>query len=249
MEQNDLKIREVEKAIAKVQGYLGADEGRLLYNLAKNCKGKGVIVEIGSWRGKSTIWLANGSKNGAGAKVYAIDPHIGSPEHQKEFGKVETFEDFKKNIEQAGISDFVVPLVKTSEEAAKQWSGEPIELLWIDGAHEYDMVKLDFDSWEPYLVEGGTIAFHDTGLRGSKDREGPKQFVEKYIFNSKHFRDIRFLETITFATKVNKNTVKERVKNRYTLYLKQIYQQLRWVFMNVPKPSFLKTLVNKVVKN
>jgi hypothetical protein len=59
-----MEIDEIKKLVFKINGWLTDKEGELLYNLAKNCTGKGVIVEIGSWKGKSTIWLGKGSKAG-----------------------------------------------------------------------------------------------------------------------------------------------------------------------------------------
>jgi len=159
---SEAEIEHVKEATDKVEGWLTDAQGEFLYNAAKNCQGRGVIVEIGSWKGKSTIWLAKGSKAGSNVKIYAIDPHTGSSGHKKKRGEVWTFEEFKQNIKRANVEDIVVPVVKTSEDAERDWDGKPIELLWIDGEHEYEMVKLDFDLWSPYLVEGGTIAFHDT---------------------------------------------------------------------------------------
>jgi len=152
-------IKEISK---NIPGWLSDAQGEFLYNTAKKCIGKGVIVEIGSWEGKSTVWLAKGSKAGSNAKIYAVDPHTGSSEHKKRYGVVWTFEEFKKNIKRANVEDIVVPIVKTSEDAARDWDEKPIELLWIDGSHEYEMVKLDFDLWFPYLIEEGIIAVHDT---------------------------------------------------------------------------------------
>lgn len=91
-----MNIEETKKFANKAEGWLTDKEGETLYSLAKNCKGNGVIVEIGSWKGKSTIWIANGSKSGNKVKIYAIDPHTGSPEQQKENEKIWTFEEFKK---------------------------------------------------------------------------------------------------------------------------------------------------------
>ncbi len=118
-------------------------EGKFLYTLAKKCKGSGVIVEIGSWKGRSTIYLAKGSKAGNSVRVYAIDPHTGSSEHKEKFGEVWTFDEFVKNIKSAGVDDIVTPIVKTSEEAAKEFD-RPVELIFIDGAHEYEFVKKRF---------------------------------------------------------------------------------------------------------
>ena len=212
-----MNIEETKKFADAVDGWLTNKEGETLYNLAKSCSGNGVIVEIGSWKGKSAIWLGNGSKNGDNVKIYAIDPHVGSPEQQKENEKIWTFEEFKKNIKNAGLDDVIAPLVKTSEEAAKNFN-KPVEFIFIDGAHEYEFVKLDFDLWFPKLLNGGTMAFHDT-----IGWEGPKKVVTDHIFKSKYFKNTHFVDGITFAQKVKHNTLKDRIKNRYVLLLKNMY--------------------------
>jgi predicted O-methyltransferase YrrM len=145
----EMNLKDIETQTAAIDGWLSKKEGRLLYKLAKNCTGRGAIVEIGSWKGKSTIWLAHGvkSKNN-NTKVYAIDPHTGSSEHKVAQKRVWTFLEFKENIKRANVDDVVVPLVKTSEAAANDFS-EPVELIFIDGAHEYEFVKQDFNLWFP----------------------------------------------------------------------------------------------------
>ena len=191
------KIERVKRIIENVEGWLQEKEGEFLYLMAKKVSGEHAIIEIGSWKGKSTICLALGSKAGNKAKVYAIDPHSG-PLHRAIYGEVGTFEDFKRNICSAGCEDIVAPIVKTSEEAVEGWN-KPVEFLFIDGAHEYEFVKLDFELWHPHLIEGGVIAFHDTT---GDQSEGPKRVIEEFIFNSRNFRDIGFIDSIAFATKV-----------------------------------------------
>lgn len=215
-------------------------EGEFLYNVAKNCTGKGVIVEIGSWKGRSTIWLGRGSKAGNKVKVYAIDPHTGSSIHRQMYGEVWTFEEFKKNIEAANVDDIVVPIVKTSEEAEKDWNDRPVEFLWIDGNHEYKFVKLDFDKWFPHLINGGTIAFHDTIFHPIA---GPRKIVIDNLYKSKKFIDIGLIGSSTFATKVDRNSLKDRLQNRYALLLRYIYQLLR---PNLPQPII--ALGRKILK-
>ncbi|MBW8005269.1 MAG: class I SAM-dependent methyltransferase, partial [candidate division NC10 bacterium] len=151
---------EIKNLVDEVHGWLTHSEGQLLFRLAKACTGRGVIVEIGSWKGKSTIWLAKGSRSGNKVKIHAIDPHTGSPEEAKSYGKVLTFEEFTANVKNAGVDDTVIPIIKTSSEAAQEFR-EPIELIFIDGDHQYDMVKLDFELWFPKVIDGGIMAFHD----------------------------------------------------------------------------------------
>ena len=206
-----MNIEETKKIADKADGWLTDKEGKILYDLAKNCKGNGVIVEIGSWKGKSTIWIGNGSKSGNGVKIYAIDPHTGSSEHQGDGGEIWTFEEFKKNLKNAEVDDVVVPLLKTSQEAANSFN-EPVEFIFIDGAHEYELVKLDFNLWFPKVINGGIIAFHDT-----TGWEGPRKVVADCVYKSQYFKNVTLVGSITFALKVKRNTLRDRVKNCYTL--------------------------------
>jgi len=212
-----MDIQETKNFTNKVDGWLSDKEGELLFNLAKNCLGKGLIVEIGSWKGKSTIWLGNGSKSGNKIKIYAIDPHTGSPKHKKMYGKVYTFDEFEKNVKNANVIDIVVPIRKTSNETAKNFN-EPVELIFIDGAHEYKMIKLDFELWFPKVINGGIMAFHDTLYM-----PGPRKVTTKYVYKSKFFKNVKFIDSITYCQKVERNFLKDRIKNRYTLLLKNFY--------------------------
>jgi len=148
-----------------VEGWLSDNEAIILRDLAKDSK-PGVIVEIGSWKGLSTTAIANGSKEGLGNKVYAVDPHKGSPEHVKMFkDEVNTYEAFMKNITDAGVKDIITPMVMTSEKAAG-FVTDPVSLLFIDGNHSEEMVQLDFYLWNERVVKGGIIAFHDNNFPG-----------------------------------------------------------------------------------
>jgi predicted O-methyltransferase YrrM len=229
-------IEHVKEATDKVEGWLTDSEGEFLYNAAMNCKGRGVIVEIGSWKGKSTIWLAKGSKAGSNVKIYAIDPHTGAS--QKRHGEVGTLTEFKKNIKRANVEDVVVPVVKTSEKAGRDWDAKPIELLWIDGDHEYEMVKLDFDLWSPYLIEGGTIAFHDT-----IGWPGPERVVKEKIYKSHNFIKVGFIDSITYARKVIENSFIERLGNRWVLFLKGVCEL--GVSLKLPQP--IKRIAKRIV--
>lgn len=213
-----MRIDKLLRLTERTDRWINDKEAELLYNLAMNCKGQGVIVEVGSWKGESTIYLAKGSEAGKKVKVYAIDPHTGSPIHRKWYGEVWTFDEFKRNIKSAGVTDLVVPLVKTSEEAAKHFK-EDVELVFVDGDHEYDSVKLDFDLWFPKLIEGGFIAFHDSVLTS-----GPQRVVEKCLYKSNRFRNIRVVGSITFAEKVYVNSLSDRIGNRYELLKRTVYR-------------------------
>jgi len=208
------------------EGFLSPEEGEFLYRRARACPGQGAIVEIGSWKGRSTVCLAAGAREGI--KIYAIDPHSGSSEHKQQMGIVNTLDEFKNNIKKAGVDREVVPLVQTSEQAALVWQG-PIELLFIDGAHEYELVKQDFELWSPFLNEGGTIAFHD-----SVDWSGPKRLVRDEIFLKSHYAEVGVIGSITYAKKVKNCGPGQMMKKRRKLFLKYIYDYGRTHTRSVP---------------
>lgn len=158
-------LRFLDAAMRDIDGWFSPEEGLAFYRIAKQCTGKGVAVEIGSWHGKSTVCIAKGAQAANnGLHIYAIDPHVGSEEHQVD-GKVWTFEAFKKNVADFGVAELITPLVKFSHDAVEDVN-EPVEFLFIDGAHDYDNVKIDFEDWFPKVMVGGIIAFHDSHWPG-----------------------------------------------------------------------------------
>ncbi len=211
---NEFESR-VKPLIADVPGWLTDEEGEALYDLARACTGKGVIVEIGSWKGKSTVCLGLGSRQGASLPIYAVDPHA-----DYRFG------DFKANVERAGISELVRPIASLSQPAADDFD-EPIELLFVDGSHEYDLVLEDFEKWVPKVVEGGWVAFHDTTWT-----PGPRKVVGQAIYRSRQFKDVEFVVgSTTVARKVGRNSVRDRARSRYVLGVKTAF----WLGSSVVK--------------
>jgi predicted O-methyltransferase YrrM len=217
-----MSITELRERLDELPGWLTAEEGETLYRLAKACTGRGVIVEIGSWRGKSTTCLGLGSKAGNQVPVFAVDPHS---EH--------TFGDFSRNMEDAGLTDLVTPVPGRSQELAEGFD-EPIELLFIDGAHQYELVNVDFDRWVPKVVEGGVVAMHDTTWF-----PGPKRVADERIFKSQRFKDARYVfSSTTVATKVAQNTPVDRMRNRFGLLVKRSVELTRRIAEKdrIPEP-------------
>lgn len=153
------RVIELTKAIP---GWLSTNEGRFLRKASKETDGlPGEVVEIGSYQGKSTIWLAQAAK-----KVWAVDPHKGKLDEER---VPPTLRAFKRHLRQAGVEKRVVIMRKTSEAAAEGWK-KPIRLLFIDGLHDYKNAKRDFELWSSYLVEDGMVAMHDAfcGWKGAE---------------------------------------------------------------------------------
>lgn len=133
-----------------IRGWCKPQERELLYRLARDSPGDGMIVEIGCYQGLSTIYLAAGSAAAGRAQVVAIDAHyLGSTAALRE------------NLRRAALADRVRPIAATSRQAADDWDGQPIRLLFLDGDHQYESVQEDFALWARWLVPGGIIAFHD----------------------------------------------------------------------------------------
>jgi hypothetical protein len=136
------------------------------------------------------------------------------------------------------VEDLVVPLVKTSDAAAKEFN-EPVELIFIDGAHEYEFVKMDFEMWFPKVVDGGIIAFHDT-----VGWLGPKKVVSENVAKSKYFKNLNFVDSITYAQKVKQNSLMDRIKNRYVIFMKDFCEFASK--LHLPKP--IRVWGNKIIK-
>ena len=207
----DMNPEDIEIQVSRVDGWLNHQEGRLLYRLAKRCTGRGAIVEIGSWKGRSTIWLGHGSRDGHGLKIHAVDPHAGVIDRDNANGTSSTFEDFQRNIRSAGVDDLIAPHVDFSDSVARSFP-RPVELIFIDGLHDYQSVKSDFEAWFPLVIEGGVMAFHDT-----TGQSGARKLVTERVYKSPHFRKIRFARSITYAQKTSRATALDRLENRLML--------------------------------
>lgn len=180
-------------------------EGLWLYQLALAGPGKGVIVEIGSFLGRSTIYLARGSKAARREKVYAIDPHLGAPVINHKFSGP-TYRQFLNNIKAAQVSDMIVPMKRRSGEAVRGWR-QPVRLLFIDGDHAYRAVKQDLMQWGKFVVEGGVIAVHDAVNLGV----GPPRAIVRVLLNKKNFSHFGGVGSILYCSKVKPKTVADWV--------------------------------------
>jgi hypothetical protein len=136
------------------------EEASLLYRLAKETK-NGCIIEVGSYRGRSTVALGRGSLDGHRAAVYAVDPHeefvgiLGG-----RFGPEDRAAFFRAMLD-TGCYQVVRLVNLSSEVVAPNWT-RPVGLLWIDGDHTYEGVRRDVDCWLPHLTREAMIAFDDS---------------------------------------------------------------------------------------
>jgi len=144
----------IYKLIDRIKSNTAYSDLQFLFFAARDGWGKGEIVEIGAFNGKSTVALALGAKLSGREKVTSIDPHYGGTE------KI-----LRRNGGDMGVDDYVAPKITTSEEAKSEFNSA-IRLMFIDGNHEYDFIKKDIVLWKDLVIEGGIIAFHDYNWLG-----------------------------------------------------------------------------------
>jgi predicted O-methyltransferase YrrM len=159
-ELNMPHVGALRRHFRRTQGMTSYDEASLLYELAKATK-VGCIIEVGSYRGRSTVALGRGSLDGHRAPVYAIDPH---EEFIGVLGGVFGPEDraaFYRAMLDTGCYEVVRLINLSSEIVVPNWT-KPVSLLWIDGDHSYEGVKRDFDCWSPHLTADATVVFDDS---------------------------------------------------------------------------------------
>jgi hypothetical protein len=178
-----------------VEGYIGDREFRALCMLAAAAPLGGVTVEIGSFKGKSTIGLASIAAALNLGTVVSIDPHNAPSETDPDLNESGTsFDDFEAALTKADLRDRVEAHRSPSRDVAVGWN-RPIRLLWIDGDHTYRGAKLDFDLFKPFLIDGAIVAIHDT----LHEFEGPIRVFVEDMLRSDDFGPASLLHTIGWA--------------------------------------------------
>jgi predicted O-methyltransferase YrrM len=155
----------------RIKGFLDPEEGRALYEFALLASKCGPCLEIGSYCGKSAVYLGLACKRNQSI-LFSVDHHHGSEEQQpgEEYydpdlldprtSEINTLPIFQETIQKAGLEETVVPLVCHSHVAARAW-GTGLELVFIDGGHAYETVYKDYSVWVGHLRGGGYLLIHD----------------------------------------------------------------------------------------
>lgn len=150
--------REFRKAwplVDPVEGFLAQEEAQWLFKAALDVPDGSNLVEVGSYKGRSTCSLALGCR-GSNKRVFAVDPFDGGPD----LPTADSFQEFSQNLRRCGVSELVEPIIGASVEVSRNWT-KPIQLLFVDGSHKYEDVLADFAGFFPHVVAGGIVAFHD----------------------------------------------------------------------------------------
>lgn len=155
----------------RIKGFLDPVEGARLHELALAAALLGPCLEVGSYCGKSTVYLGAACRD-RGQLLYAVDHHRGSEEHQRGegyhdpdlydgfSGRMDSFPEFRRTLAAAGLEDTVVPIVAGSALVARYWC-TPLALVFIDGGHSREAALTDYRCWAPRLLPSGLLAIHD----------------------------------------------------------------------------------------
>ena len=182
----------IDKAkIDKIKGFLDEREANHLYKLALKAGKNGPCMEIGSYCGKSSIYLGMACKKNS-TVLFSIDHHGGSEEQQpgeayfdpelldKEMGKIDTLKYFRKTIADFDLENIVIPLIGRSAVIGSVWK-TPLSLIFIDGSHAYESVLSDYNIWTKNLITGGYLLFHDIFSDPAKGGQSPYLVYKKAV--------------------------------------------------------------------
>jgi predicted O-methyltransferase YrrM len=183
-------MSEAARAVALAcKGFLDEAEGLRLYELAREHARLGPVLEIGSYCGKSSVYLGSGAKDGGGALI-CVDHHRGSEEHQpgeeyhdpelydREVGRMDSLRALRHTLRRAELEDHAALLVTTSQQAARLWS-TPLGMVFIDGGHSHAQAHADYDGWASKVVPGGVLAIHDLFPNPAEGGQAPIEIYRK----------------------------------------------------------------------
>ena len=161
----------IRAAAEAAKGFMPPAEGEALFETAAAYAGAGPIAEIGTYCGKSTIYLAAAAR-AAGQQVITVDHHHGSEENQPGWeyhdtslvdpatGRLDTLPHFRATLAASGLEDQVIAIVGPSAAVSALWRA-PLGMLFIDGGHTQAAADADYAGWVPWLAVGGALAIHD----------------------------------------------------------------------------------------
>jgi len=195
-----------------MKGFLDEEEGRSLYEIALAASCLGPCLEIGSYCGKSAIYLGSACKAN-NSILFSIDHHRGSEEQQPgqeyfdpdlfdaESGRVDTFKEFRRMMEKARLEDTIVPIVCRSDVAARLWA-TPLSLVFIDGGHSYEAALTDYECWSRHIIPRGYLLIHDIFIDPAKGGQAPYE-VYKLAMASGLFQELPMVKTLGVLQRIS----------------------------------------------
>ena len=188
-----------------VKGFLDPVEGEALAACARECGKLGPILEIGSYCGKSALYLGPAARE-TGTVLYTLDHHRGSEEHQRgeeyhdpdlydeRLGAVETLPALRETLFRGELEDCVIPVVGRSSTIAANWT-TPLGMVFIDGGHSMEAALADYRGWAGRVAPGGILAIHDV-FPNPEDGGRPPYEIWKLAVASGLFEPVRRTGTL-----------------------------------------------------
>jgi predicted O-methyltransferase YrrM len=195
----------IPEFVSKVKGFLAEEEGLKLFELALEACSLGPCLEVGSFCGKSAIYLGVACKIKR-RTLFTIDHHRGSEEQQpgqpyfdsdlfdSKTGMIDSLQYFRAVIQKARLEETVVPMIAKSHVVARDWT-TALGLVFIDGGHSYEAVVTDYRCWHPHLLPGGFLIFHDIFLDPAEGGQAPYE-VYKEALASGRFEALPMTKTL-----------------------------------------------------
>ena len=180
-------------------GFMPDDEGLALHRLARERLPHGPVLEVGTYCGKSAVYLATAARE-VGGVVFTVDHHHGSEENQAGWehhdptlvdprtGRMDTLPHFRRTVEDAGLEEVVVAVVGDSATVARHWR-TPLSLLFVDGGHASEPAHADYAGWAPWVMPGGLLAIHDV-FPDPADGGRPPYEIYQRALASGHFTEV-----------------------------------------------------------
>jgi hypothetical protein len=190
-----------------IDGWLAHGEAITLYETARSLPdAHPVVCEIGSWMGKSSVVIGRGLAGKKDPVLYCIDPfnadgdadsQDGYRERQSRLGR-SLEEQFLENIRARGLEGIIRHTRGYSHDAITSFR-EPLDMLFIDGNHEYASVRQDFLDWSPLVKSGGWIAFHDVSFNNVDT--GPQRVIREHILDKPGWTQTTHVQSLFLAKK------------------------------------------------
>ena len=197
--------------INKVKGFMDPSEGNALYSYAKEFTSKGDALEIGSYCGKSAVYIGSAVKENK-RKLYSIDHHKGSEEQQpgeeyfdpdlinKKGDGIDTLPFFLKTIKDSSLEGYVMPIVSSSEEAYEDLKIN-FNMIFIDGGHSEEAAQNDYRLWSEKLNIDGLLAIHDVFPNPGDGGRPPHNIFLKALESGK-FEEIEMVKSLALLKKI-----------------------------------------------
>lgn len=166
-------------------------EGLALYQAGIEAGSVGPLLEIGSYCGKSAIYLGAAARE-RGTLLFSVDHHRGSDENQlgweyhdprlvdPETGRIDTLPFFRRTIVAARLEDVVIAVVGDSRAVGSVWNS-PLGMVFIDGGHAEEAAQADYESWAPHVTAGGLLAIHDVFADPKDGGQGPFHLYQRAL--------------------------------------------------------------------